>query len=405
MRFLALTGGVLIQLVVGGVYSWSLFGHALQSPEAMQLGAVEAAVPFEVAIGMIFIGTSVGGRLQDRSSPRMVALVGSCVYAGGLMIASAARGAEDFWLLVLGYGVIGGFGLGMAYIVPVALLQKWFPGKRALVTGLAVGGFGFGATLTSPVAQRMLEASPEAPAAAFLPLGAAYLVLGVLGSLLMFTPPASGAAATAAAGDYTVREALRTPQWYALTAMLAVAVAAGISLVSMMATASVEIGGFSAAAAATVVGGLALFNGAGRIAWAAVAQRFGPLPALAGILGLLGISLMALPHTTGIAFLALAAAVYLCYGGAFGSLPAAAGEFFGLTHAGAIYGLVLVGWSVAGVLGPLAASSLVGITGDFRLAYSVMGAIAVVGVILPLLTRAPRRQPVGTDVTQLAEAS
>ena len=171
VRFLALIGGVLIQLVVGGVYAWSLFGRALQAPEAMALGAVEATVPFEVAIGMIFIGTSIGGRLQDRSSPRVVALIGSAVYAGGLILASFARSADDFWLLVLGYGVIGGFGLGMAYIVPVALLQKWFPAKRALVTGIAVGGFGFGATLTSPVAQALLADNPTSPAAAFLPLG------------------------------------------------------------------------------------------------------------------------------------------------------------------------------------------------------------------------------------------
>lgn len=387
MRFLALTGGVLIQLVIGGVYAWSLFGRALQAPEAMGIGAVAASVPFEVAIGMIFVGTSIGGRLQDRSSPRIVALAGSVVYASGIMLASLARGADDFWLLVLGYGVIGGFGLGMAYIVPIALLQKWFPARRALVTGIAVGGFGFGATLTSPVAQSLLARTPETPAAAFLPLGAGYLVVGVLGSLLMFRPPASPDASARASGDFTVARALRTRQWYLLTASLALAVAAGISLVSMMAAASVEVGGFDVTAAATIVGALALFNGAGRIVWAAVAQRVGPLPALTAILVLLGASLVLLPHAAGAGFLALAAVVYLCYGGAFGTLPAAAGQFFGLTHAGAIYGLMLVGWSLAGVLGPLVASGLVGDAGNFRLAFSVMGALAVAGVALPLLLR------------------
>ncbi|SHJ91090.1 MFS transporter, OFA family, oxalate/formate antiporter [Tessaracoccus bendigoensis DSM 12906] len=392
MRWSALVGGVLIQLVVGGVYAWSLFARALQAPEAMGLGHVQATVPFELAIGMIFVGTSIGGRLQDRSSPRTVALIGSVIYAGGLMLASFARGADDFWLLVVGYGLIGGFGLGMAYIVPIALLQKWFPKQRALVTGIAVGGFGFGATLTSPVAQRLLAANPEEPASAFLWIGAGYLVLGVIGSLMMFTSPTTASAASDAAGDYTVKEALRTPQWYLLTGILVVAVAAGISLISMMATASVEVAGFDVAAAATVVGVLALFNGAGRIVWAAVAQKVGPLPVLAVILGLEGLALIALPHTAGAAFIALAAVVYLCYGGAFGTLPAAAGSFFGLTHAGAIYGLILVGWSLAGVLGPLAASSLVGEAGNYRLAFSVMGALAVAGVALPLLTRPPRRK-------------
>ncbi len=387
MRFLALIGGVLIQLVIGGVYAWSLFGRALQAPEAMGLSPVAASVPFEVAIGMIFVGTSIGGRLQDRSSPRVVALAGAVVYSLGIMLASMARGADDFWLLVLGYGVIGGFGLGMAYIVPIALLQKWFPTKRALVTGIAVGGFGFGATLTSPVAQSLLARTPETPAAAFLPLGLGYLASGVLGSLLMFRPPSAPDKVAAASGDFTVAGALRTRQWYLLTASLALAVAAGISLVSMMAQASVEVGGFDVAAAATIVGALALFNGAGRIVWAAITQRVGPLPALMAILLLLGASLILLPHTAGAGFLALAAVVYLCYGGAFGTLPAAAGQFFGLTHAGAIYGLMLIGWSLSGVLGPLLASGLVGDAGNFRLAFSVMGALAVAGVALPLALR------------------
>lgn len=390
VRFFALIGGVLIQLVVGGVYAWSLFGRALQAPEALGLTPVQAGVPFEVAIGMIFLGTSIGGRLQDRSSPRVVALLGSIIYAGGLMLASLARDPGDFWLLVLGYGVIGGFGLGVAYIVPVALLQKWFPRQRALVTGIAVGGFGFGATLTSPIAQSLLAGSPEAPATAFLPLGAGYLVLGVIGSLLMFKPPVEAAGETTLGNDLTVGQALRTPQWYLLTAVLVVAVAAGISLVSMMATASVEIAGFDAAGAATIVGALALFNGVGRIAWAAVAQKLGALPVLAVLLGLEGLALILLPHATGIAFLGLAAVVYLCYGGAFGTLPGAAGDFFGLKHAGAIYGLMLVGWSLAGVLGPLAATAMVGADGNYRLAFSVMGALAVLGVLLPLVTRRPK---------------
>lgn len=393
VRWSALIGGVLVQLVVGGVYAWSLFGRALQAPEAMGLGHVQASVPFELAIGMIFVGASIGGRLQDRSSPRIVALIGTFIYAGGIALASLARGAGDYWLLVVGYGLIGGFGLGMAYIVPVALLQKWFPHKRALVTGLAVGGFGFGATLTSPVAQMLIARTPETPAAAFLPIGIGYLALGVIGSLMMGTPPGEDPSVAQQVDGMTVREALRTPQWFLLTGILAVAVAAGISLVSMMAVASVEVGGFDAAAVATVVGVLALFNGIGRIAWASVAQRFGQLPVLAIILALEGLALLALPHTTGATFVVLAAVVYLCYGGAFGTLPSTAGAFFGMRHAGAIYGLMLVGWSLAGVLGPLAASALVGEAGNYRLAFSVMGAIAVAGIALPLLTRPPRSNP------------
>ncbi|MDF1487343.1 L-lactate MFS transporter [Tessaracoccus caeni] len=389
MRWLALVGGVLVQIVLGGVYAWSLFGRALQAPEAMGLSHVLAAVPFETAIGMIFVGASIGGRLQDRSSPRVVALCGTAIYGAGILLASLARDAGDYWLLVVGYGLVGGFGLGMAYIVPVALLQKWFPQRAAVVTGLAVGGFGFGATITSPVAQHLIDRAPETPAGAFAVLGVGYLVAGLLGSAMLISPPAS-AARQAREGDFTAPQALRTPQWYLLTGILTVAVIAGIALISMMAGAAVDVAGLSAGAAAGAVGILALFNGGGRIIWAAVAQRVGQLPVLTAILAIEGVALLVLPHTTGVWFLVLSALVYLCYGGAFGTMPSTAGRFFGLTHAGAIYGLMLVGWSLGGVVGPLLASSLVGEVGNYTLAFSVIGALAVAGVVLPLVTRAPR---------------
>ena len=165
----------------------------------------------------------------------------------------------------------------------------------------------------------------------------------------------------------------------------------------MMAGAAVDVAGFDVAAAATIVGVLALFNGAGRIAWAAVAQKVGAVPVLIVILALEGLALIALPHATGLGFVALAAVVYLCYGGAFGTLPAASGAAFGLTHAGAIYGLMLVGWSLAGVLGPVAAAGLVGDGANYVLAFTVMGLVAVVGIVLPLVLRRLPRTPKSAD--------
>nr|WP_255698337.1 MFS transporter [Tessaracoccus sp. ZS01] len=342
---------------------------------------------------MIFVGASIGGRLQDRSSPRTVAIIGMVIYGLGVLLASLATAPGHFWLLVLGYGVIGGFGLGMAYIVPVALLQKWFPDHTALVTGLAVGGFGFGATVTSPFAQWLVAMTPDTPALAFRWLGIAYLVLGLIGAALLVSPVVAAGPKKVVEGDLTAPQALRTPQWYLLTGILMLAVMAGISLISMMASAAVDVGGFTPAAAAGIVGVLALFNGCGRVAWAAVAEKLGRLPMLATILALEGVALILLPHAQGFWFLALAAVVYLCYGGAFGVLPSTAGQFFGLSHAGAIYGLMLVGWSGGGVLGPLLAAGLVGDAGSYTLAFSVMGALAVVAVALPLVTRPVRRAP------------
>ena len=182
-------GALLLQFSIGAVYAWSVFSGALEDAEAFQLSKLEASLPFTVTIGMIFVGSYLGGRLQDVRGPRPVALVGGVIYAAGIILASFAHNGDQLWLIILGYGVISGFGLGFAYIVPIAMLQKWFPDKRGLITGLAVGGFGFGAVLTSPVAQWLIDRDPEDPTSAFLPLGIAYLVMSLVGASVFRNPP------------------------------------------------------------------------------------------------------------------------------------------------------------------------------------------------------------------------
>lgn len=384
-RWWVLVGAVAVQVSIGGVYAWSVMARALADPRAMGLSGVEAAVPFEVAIGLIVVGAFVGGRWQDRRGPRVVALVGVTVYAAGVLVSSLATSRADLWILVVGYGVLGGFGLGLAYIVPIAMLQKWFPDKAALVTGLAVGGFGFGAVLTSPLAQALIGRDPTRPTAAFVVLGLVYLALGVSGAATFANPPTSRS--EVASEGMTMRQALSTRDWYLLTATLAASVFAGISLISVASSSMVDIAGLTPVAAAAAVGALGLFNGAGRIVWAWASDRLGKTRTLALILVCQGVSLVALPHATSAAvFLVLAAVIYTCYGGTFGVLPSTAGRFFGLRHVGAIYGLMLIGWSVGGVVGPLVIAVLHGSQG-WTTAYTIVGAIAVVAAVLPLAAR------------------
>ncbi|WP_127480078.1 L-lactate MFS transporter [Nocardioides pantholopis] len=400
-RWLLVAAALLLQFSIGAVYAWSVFSKALQDASAFELSSVEAAIPFEVTIGMIFIGTYIGGRIQDRRGPRVVAMAGGVIYGLGVLLAGFAESKDDFWLVVLGYGVISGFGLGVAYIVPIAMLQKWFPDKRGLITGLAVGGFGFGAVLTSPVANWLIDRDPDIPTKAFIPLGIAYLVMSLIGASLFKNPPegytvagheaVGGSGADAATRDYTQGEALRTPQWYLLTAILTLNVAAGISLISQAAASATDIAGYSAAGAATLVGALAIFNGAGRIVWAAASDRIGRMRAFAAMLALSGLCLIAIPHAeSAVLFALLAAVIYLCYGGAFGTMPATAGDYFGVRHAGAIYGLMLIGWSIGGVAGPLLASALIGEDEAYTTAYTVIGVVAVAAVALTFLTKVPK---------------
>ena len=409
-RWLLVGAALLLQFSIGAVYAWSVFSSALQDAEAAPawgLSKVQASLPFTVTIAMIFIGTYIGGRIQDKKGPRVVALVGGVIYAVGILLASLASGADQLWLLIAGYGVIGGLGLGAAYIVPIAMLQKWFPDKKGLITGLAVGGFGFGAVLTAPVAEWLIRQNPSEPTRAFLWLGIAYLIMSLVGASFFKNPPkgyvVAGQAGAAGGGqrqakEYDQGEALRTPQWYLLTAILTLNVSAGIALIAVAKGSAEGIAGYSAAGAATVVGVLAIFNGAGRIVWAATSDYIGRMPAFAAMLGLQGVCLLILPHAANPAlWFALAAVIYLCYGGGFGTMPATAGDFFGVKNAGAIYGLMLVGWSIGGVIGPIVISTLLASDGgesNYTLAYTVMGVIALVSVALTFITKLPKDRKV-----------
>jgi OFA family oxalate/formate antiporter-like MFS transporter len=407
-RWGIVVAALLLQFSIGAVYAWSVFAKALQKAPDFHLSKVEAATPFEVTIGMIFIGTYIGGRIQDKKGPRMVALVGGVLYGIGTIGASFAHGHSDLPLLIATYGVISGFGLGVAYIVPIAMLQKWFPDKRGLITGLAVGGFGFGAVLTSPVAQRLIDSEPNQPTRAFLPLGIAYLIMSVIGSFFFRNPPegytvpgwqpATEGRVVGTGRDYTPGEALRTPQWYLLMLILALNTAAGISLISQAAASATDIAGYTAGAAAGAVAIFALFNGAGRIVWAALSDKTGRMVAFGLMLGLQAVCFLLLPHAHNAGlFFVLGAIIYLCYGGGFGTMPATAGDYFGVKNAGAIYGAMIVAWSIGGVVGPQIAATLIGSNKNYVLAYTTIGVIAFLALILPAVTKLPRTRQSATD--------
>jgi OFA family oxalate/formate antiporter-like MFS transporter len=410
---------LLLQFAIGAVYAWSVFGKALASPDAMNLSPSQASLTFTVTIGMIFIGSYIGGKVQDRTGPRPVALTGGIIYGLGCIIASFAvsHDAGQLWLLVLGYGVISGFGLGYAYIVPIAMLQKWFPDKRGLITGLAVAGFGFGAVVTAPVAQWLIAMTPTEPNRAFLPLGIGYVVLAVVGASFFRNPPegytvpgwkpAASGRTQDAYKQFTEKEALRTPQWYLLTAILTLNVTVGIAFIAQAAGTAEGVAKFSAVDAAALVGVLALFNGGGRIFWAWVSGFTGRMWAFALMLGLQGVCLLILPHASGAAlFVILAAIIYLCYGGGFGTLPATAGDFFGVKHAGAIYGLMIIGWSLGGIIGPPIIAALLGdgATKNYTLGYTVIGIIALVSLIVPAITKMPKASASEASAVKAAAA-
>jgi OFA family oxalate/formate antiporter-like MFS transporter len=397
-RWGLVVAAVLVQLALGAVYAWSVFNKPLQAEFGWSKS--QAVLPFEFAIGTIVIGSLIGGRIQDRRGPRVVALGGGVLYSIGVILASLVSTKDQLWLLVLTYGVLGGIGLGAAYITPIAMLTKWFPDRRGLITGIAVAGFGFGAVITAPVAKSLLAGTSHKPGV-FLPLGIAYLAAVLLGASFFRNPPAGyrvpgftpAETGRAVAGTrvYTLPEALRTKQWYLLTAILALNVTCGIGFISQASDAAQAVAGVTASTAATMVGVLGLFNGGGRIFWAWLSDHVGRMQAFLGMLALQAVCFFLLPHAAAFALFAiLGALVYLAYGGGFGTMPATAADYFGTPNAGAVYGAMIVAWSIGGVVGPLLTAALYESSGNsYTLPFTVLAVIALVSLALPLITKMP----------------
>src|SRR6202020_346236 len=264
--------GFLMQMALGAVYAWSVFRIPLS--KQFHWSIEEVTFTFTISIFVLGIACFFGGLWLNRKGPRVVALTGGFLYGLGVFLANFS--ANKLWWLYLSYGVIGGIGVGVSYIVPIAVLVKWFPDRRGLITGIAVGGFGAGALVTAPIATRLIQSVGVLHTFAYL--GIAYLVIIVATGYLMQTPPAGWKPegwepsktqnAQRAAVDYTLGDALRTWQWWALWLLLFLNTCAGISVISQEAPLFQEIAGVSAIVAAGMVGVASIGNAAGRVFWA-----------------------------------------------------------------------------------------------------------------------------------------
>src|SRR6201988_1319331 len=271
-RWTIAIAGVFLQIALGAVYAWSVF----RVPLSKQFGwsTSQVTLTFTISIFVLGFAAFFGGLWMNRKGPRIVALTGATLYGLGVFLASFS--ANKLWWLYLSYGLIGGVGLSFGYIVPVAVLVKGFPDRRGLITGVAVGGFGAGALINAPVATRLIQSVGVLNTFAYL--GIAYLIVTVIAGLFMQNPPAgwrpSGWTPTAsqssqrALRDFTLGDALRTWQWYALWLLLFLNTFAGISIISQEAPIFQELVGVSAVVAASMVGLASIGNAFGRVFWA-----------------------------------------------------------------------------------------------------------------------------------------
>jgi MFS transporter, OFA family, oxalate/formate antiporter len=393
-RWIIATAGVFFQIALGAVYAWSVF----RVPLAKQFGwsISEITLTFTISIFVLGFAAFFGGLWLNRKGPRIVALTGGALYGLGVFLASFSHSLS--WLYVC-YGVIGGIGLGLGYIVPVAVLVKWFPDRRGLITGIAVGGFGAGALITAPVATRLIQSVGVLSTFAYL--GVAYLVVTVISGAFMQNPPdgwkPEGWSPTAletsqrAGHDFVLSEALKTWQWYALWLLLFLNTCAGISVISQESPIFQELTGASAVAAAGMVGLASIGNAAGRVFWAWVSDLITRRATFAVMFVLQVLLFWFLPSIATVSLMTIITFVVLmCYGGGFGTMPAFAADYFGPKNVGPIYGLMLTAWSFASAFGPLFIAHMRESAGSYGRALHLIAALMAVSILLPILVRPPR---------------
>ena len=392
-RWVIAAAGVVMQVALGAVYAWSVFRIPLTKAFGWTIPQVTLA--FTLAIFVLGFAAFAGGIWMRRAGPRAVALAAGALYGLGVFLAGIDGGL--LWLY-FSYGLLGGAGLGLGYIVPVATLVKWFPDKRGLITGMAVTGFGAGALVTAPVAARLIDSI--GPLRTFSILGVVYFVAVTAGALFMRNPPAGyrpdGWAPSAtqeqqrAARAFTLEEALRTWQWYGLWTLLFLNTTAGIAIISQAAPMVQEITSVSAAQAASLVGIIAIANGAGRLLWAWLSDAIGRRAVFLAMFPLQAVIFALLPSAQSFsAFTVLVVLVMLCYGGGFGTMPAFAADFFGAEHVGSIYGLMLTAWGFAGVLGPTLVATLRESRGRYDEGLYLIAALMLVSAVIPAVVRPP----------------
>ena len=393
-RWVIAIAGVFLQIALGAVYAWSVFRVPLSKQFGWSIS--EVTLTFTISIFVLGFAAFFGGLWLNRKGPRIVALTGGALYGLGVFLASFSHSLS--WLY-LSYGVIGGVGLGLGYIVPVAVLVKWFPDRRGLITGIAVGGFGAGALITAPVATRLIQSVGVLSTFAYL--GVAYLIVTIISGSFMQNPPdgwkPEGWSPTAsqtsqrAGHDFVLSEALKTWQWYALWLLLFLNTCAGISVISQEAPIFQELTGASAIVAAGMVGLASIGNAVGRVFWAWVSDLITRRATFAVMFILQVLLFWFLPSIATVSLMTIVTFVVLmCYGGGFGTMPAFAADYFGPKNVGPIYGLMLTAWSFASAVGPLFIAHMRETVGSYGGALHVIAGVMAVSTLLPILVRPPR---------------
>lgn len=350
---------VAIHLCVGSVYAWSVFNKPVEALHpAWPRGA--AAYTFSIAIAMLGLSAAFGGTWLERHGPRRAATVAAGLFGGGLVLGGIGVELGWLWLLFLGYGVVGGAGLGLAYVSPVSALIKWFPDRRGLATGMAVLGFGGGALIAAPLNERLIHA--YGVSTTLIVLGSVYLCLMLSAARVLERPPAGWLPHAyipppIAPAELTMPMAVRTRQFWLLWGMLFINITAGISILAQASPMMQDMFARSPDQAAAMLAVIAGFNAFGRIFWASLSDWLGRRRVFMLFFAVQALLFAAIPTLAAgghwSLFQVAVVVIFTMYGGGFATIPAFLADMFGARNVGAVHGVILTAWSAAGVAGPL----------------------------------------------------
>ena len=432
-RWLVVVGAILIQLALGAIYAWSVFTARLtDAAGAYAFSASQTAWVFSAGLATFAIVMVLAGRVLPRVGPRLLSVGGGLLLGAGYLLGGFL--GDSFWAQLFGIGIVAGAGIGLAYVVPISVCVKWFPDKKGLITGLAVAGFGFGATIWVKMAGSWFGGLLNTTNVFGLPgvqsvfviYGIALALLVFLGSTVMvnppedycpagWTPPDPKSDANEGSVEFRARDMLRTPQFYMLWSVFMFAGVAGLMVIyciKLFGIDALEHRGVAGAGAitGTAMAWYAIFNGLGRIAWGSFSDRIGRKAAITLMAVLQDITMLMTYHvfiTFGVVygFIVAAALIGFNYGGSFALFPAITADYFGNKNVGSNYGWMFTAYGIAGLAGPLLAGYFkdaaqgVAQPSVWMTPFIIAGGVCLLGAVIMAFTKRPRRVPPEVEQT------
>lgn len=393
-RWLIAASAVGIHISIGSVYAYSVMTNPVKDIFDVDGSVIKWA--FKIAILLLGLSAAFLGRWVERVGPKVSGTTAGLFYGIGILGSGLAVQLESLTLFYVCYGVIGGIGLGLGYITPVSTLVKWFPDRRGLATGMAIMGFGFAALIFGPVMQSLFETVGVSNA--FYILGVIYMILILSSASYIERPPegylpegfkpGEGKTIKADISNINANESLRTPRFYYIWVMMFINIACGIAIISAASPMMQEKLDYTPMEAAAIVGLIGVFNGLGRIIWSGLSDYLGRANTYIIFFAFQILAFFFLPKISmELVFLVVLFTVITMYGGGFATLPAFLGDLFGTKQLGAIHGMVLAAWGLAGVVGPTIYDVVKKATGSLNATLEVFAGLFVVALIISLLMK------------------